>query len=88
MKKWLMRTLLKLAIAIALWSMDDRTKTKISRSVADRIAQLYRKMKEKSEETVPEPLPDAREDSAKRRPIRGLIRRLRGLVTGSPGDKE
>lgn len=78
MKKWLMRTLLKLAIAIALWSMDDRTKTKISRSVADRIAQLYRKMKEKSEETNPEPLPDAREDSAKRRPIRGLMRRLRG----------
>lgn len=78
MKKWILRTILKLAIAVALWSMNDRTKSKISRSVADRIAQLYRRMKEKSEETNPEPLPDAREDSAQRRPIRGLIRRLRG----------
>lgn len=86
MKKWLMRLILRLAIAVALWAMNDRTKAKISRSVAEKIADLYRALK-KREEQQTEPLPDAREDSAKR-PIRDFIRRLRGLVTGCHGDKE
>ena len=77
MKKWLMRTLLKLAIALALWSMNDRTKAQISRSMADRIAQLYRKMKEKSEEQTPEP--DARPEPAPG-PLRRFIDKIRGMA--------
>ena len=79
MKKALMKLILRLAIAIALWSMNDRTKAKVSRSVAERIAQLYRKMKEKSEETVPVPEPDARPEPA-RGPLRRLFDKIRGMA--------
>lgn len=44
MKKALMKLILRLAIALALWAMNDRTKAKISRGMAEKIADLYRAM--------------------------------------------
>lgn len=81
MKKALMKLILRIAIAIALWSMNDSTKTKISRSVADRIADLYRALKKQQEqEKQTEPSPDAQEGNAQQ-PIRNLLRRLFGRDT-------
>ena len=79
MKKALMRLILRLAIAVALWAMNDRTKAKISQSVAEKIADLYRALK-KREEQQTEPLPDAREETAPG-PLRRLINRIRGTDT-------
>lgn len=80
MKKALMKFLLRLAIAIALWSMKDKTKAKISQSAAEKIGELYRRMKQRmKEQELPTPEPNVKTDNVG--PVRRIIDRLRGRFT-------
>ena len=80
MKKALMKFLLRLAIALALWAMTDKTKAKISQSAAEKIGELYRRMKQRmKEQELPTPEPNVKTDNAG--PVRRIIDRLRGRFT-------
>ena len=80
MKKALMKFLLRMAIALALWAMTDKTKAKISQSAAEKIGELYRRMKQRmKEQELPTPEPDVKTDNV--RPVRRIIDRLRGRFT-------
>lgn len=77
MKKALMKLILRLAIAIALWAMNDRTKAKISRGMAEKIADLYRAMmakvdRDEKQQSSPDNAPPEHA-----RPIRAILNRLR-----------
>ena len=80
---------------IALWAMNDSTKAKISQSAAEKIGELYRKMKQRlgeQEESSPQPNEDnAQGDNAQQGPfsrIRGIIRRLTGTARGAGSDSD
>ena len=97
MKKAIVKFLFRLAIMIALWAMNDKTKAKISQSAAEKIGELYRKMKQRlgeQEESSPQPAPkeeNAQGDNAQQGPfsrIRGLIRRLTGTIRGAGSDSD
>ena len=81
MKKWMIKTLLRLAIAVAIWCLKDQTKAQINKTVTDKITAIYRlmlqRMRDQEDKQTPEP--DAREDSAQRRPIRDMLIRILGL---------
>lgn len=86
MKKAMMKLILRLAIAMALWAMNDRTKAKISRGMAEKIADLYRAMmakvdRDEKQQSSPEP-DNAQPEPA--RPIRSILNRLRRR--GGDGD--
>lgn len=87
MKKAIMKLLFRLAIAIALWAMTDKTKAKISRGMAEKIGELYRRMKQRmseQEEQTPDPTPDnAQGDNAPR--LFGNIRKWFRRINGSAG---
>lgn len=84
MKKALLKLLLKLAIAVAIWSLKDQTKEQINQTVADRITAMYRVMMGKLREQEQNIAPDVREDNAPG-PLRRLINRIRGTDTVGRG---
>ena len=81
MKKWMIKTLLRLAIAVAIWCLKDQTKAQINKTVTEKITAIYRLMLQRmrDQEDKPTPDPDAREDNAPRRPIRDIFLRILGL---------
>ena len=82
MKKALLKLLLKLAIAVAIWSLKDQTKEQINQTVADRITAMYRVMMGKLREQEQNIAPDVREDNARRGPLRRFIDRILGRSGG------
>lgn len=90
MKKWMIRTLLKIAIAVAIWCLKDQTKAQINEAVTDKITAIYRLMLQRmrDQEDKPTPDPDAREDNAPRRPIRDTLIRMLGLDSRGNGKED
>lgn len=87
MKKWMIRTLLRLAIAVAIWCLKDQTKAQINKAVTDKITAIYRLMLQRlrdQEDKIPDP--DAQQDNVQRRPIRDILIRILGL--DSPGKED
>lgn len=81
MKKWMIKTLLRLAIAVAIWCLKDQTKAQINKTVTDKITTIYRLMLQRmrDQEDKPTPAPDAQQDNVQRRPIRDILIRILGL---------
>ena len=81
MKKWLVRTLLRLAIAVAIWCLKDQTKAQINKTVTEKITAIYRLMLQRmrDQEDKQQDDPDAQQDNAPRRPIRDMLIRILGL---------
>lgn len=89
MKKWMIKTLLKIAIAVAIWCLKDQTKAQINKTVTEKITAIYRLMLQRmrDQEDKPTPDPNAREDNVQRRPIRDLLLRILGLDSRGKEDK-
>lgn len=81
MKKWMIKTLLRLAIAVAIWCLKDQTKAQINKTVTEKITAIYRLMLQRmrDQEDKPTPDPDAQQDNAQRCPIRDILIRILGL---------
>lgn len=88
MKKWMIKTLLRLAIAVAIWCLKDQTKAQINKTVTEKITAIYRLMLQRmrDQEDKPAPDPDAQQDNVQRRPIRDIFLRILGL--DSPGKED
>lgn len=81
MKKALLKLMLKLAMLLALWTLKDQTKSKINRSLKDRVSRLLKKIigiKDVPEDNAPpEPDTDPDTDGDTRRRIFDYFEHLR-----------